>query len=67
MTTASRYIYLQGKEYFSITSKLGQLKPDYHPTGTRIHSAGVKISAAPSTNEVKTTCSDISNPIITVL
>jgi len=40
--------YLQGKEYFSITSKLGQVKPHYHPPG--FTPQGVKMSAAPSIN-----------------
>jgi hypothetical protein len=40
--------YLQGKEYFSITSKLGQVKPHYHPPG--FTPQGVKMGAAPSIN-----------------
>jgi len=44
--------YLQGKEYFSITLKLSQVKSHYHPP--RFTPQGVKMSAAPSINEVKT-------------
>jgi hypothetical protein len=40
MTTEWRIIYWQGRDFFSLTSKLGQVKPHYHPRGTRIHSAG---------------------------
>jgi len=40
LTTASRFIARQLTDYFSITFKLGQVKPHYHPTGTRIHSPG---------------------------
>jgi hypothetical protein len=63
LTTASRFIDGQVTDYFSITFKLGQVKPHYTiqqvPGFTP---QGMKMSADPSINEVKTKCSDISTP-----